>query len=76
MTRTRIEAALRRRLERGDPDIAAQPAEPAACADYVVEPRAVAEAMLASGVFVTLQTGTVIAVLVEEDEPGAGRDVA
>ena len=61
MTRTRIEAALRRRLERGE---------------YVVEPRAVAEAMLASGVFVTLQTGNVIAVLVEEDEPGAGRDVA
>jgi|SoiMethySBSTD1v2_1073268.scaffolds.fasta_scaffold665339_2 hypothetical protein len=61
MTRTRIEAALRRRLERGE---------------YVVEPRAVAEAMLASGVFVTLQTGNVIAVLVEQDEPGAGRDVA
>ena len=62
MTRTRIEAALlRRRLKRGE---------------YVVEPRAVAEAMLASGVFVTLQTGNVIAVLVEEDEPGAGRDVA
>ena len=76
MTRTRIEAALRRRLNRGDSDIAAHPAEPAACAEYVVEPRAVAEAMLASGVFVTLQTGNVIAVLVEEDEPGAGRDVA
>jgi hypothetical protein len=61
MTRTRIEAALRRRLNRGE---------------YVVDPQAVAEAMLASGVFVTLQTGNVIAVLVEEDEPGAGRDVA
>jgi hypothetical protein len=76
MTRTRIEAALRRRLNRGDHDIAAHPAEPAACAEYVVQPRAVAEAMLASGVFVTLQTGKVIAVLVEQDEPGAGRDVA
>ena len=61
MTRTRIEAALRRRLNRGE---------------YVVDPKAVAEAMLASGVFVTLQTGNVIAVLVEQDEPGAGRDVA
>jgi hypothetical protein len=61
MTRTRIEGALRRRLEQGD---------------YVIDPRAVAEAMLASGVFVTLQTGDVVAVLVEEDEPGAGRDVA
>jgi hypothetical protein len=76
MTRTRIEAALRRRLERGDSDIAAHPAEPAACANYVVDTRAVAEAMLASGVFVALQTGDVVAVLVEEDEPGAGRDVA
>ena len=40
MTRARIEAALRRRLERGE---------------YVVDPRAVAEAMLASGVFVALR---------------------
>jgi hypothetical protein len=61
MNRTRIEGALRRRLERGD---------------YVVDPRAVAEAMLASGVFVALQTGDVAAGLVEEDEPGADRDVA
>ena len=41
-----------------------------------MDERAVAEAMVASGVFVALETGQLIAVLVEEDEPGAGRDVA
>ena len=61
MTRTRIDGALRRRLERGE---------------YVVNARAVAEAMVASGVFVALETGQLVAVLVEQDEPGAGRDVA
>ena len=45
-------------------------------ASYYVDPRAVAEAMLASGVFVTLQTGNLVAVLVEEDEPEPDRDVA
>ena len=45
-------------------------------ANYRIDPRAVAEAMLASGVFITLQTGDVVAVLVEEHEPRTGRDVA
>jgi hypothetical protein len=61
MSRMGIEGALLRRLERGD---------------YVVDERAVAEAMVASGVFVALQGGQVAAVLVEEDEAGARRDVA
>jgi hypothetical protein len=65
MTRTTIEGALRRRLQQGEHGI-----------DYVVDARAVAEAMIASGVFVTLQTGNVVAVLVEQHEPGADRDVA
>jgi hypothetical protein len=61
MTRKRNDGALRRRLERRE---------------YVVNERAVAEAMIASGVFVAGQTGNLLAVLVEQDEPGAGRDVA
>ena len=61
MSRTRIEGALLRRLERGE---------------YVVDERAVAEAMVASGVFVSLEGGHLGAVLVEESEPGARRDVA
>ena len=61
MTRMRIDGALLRRLERGE---------------YVVDERAVAEAMVASGVFVALESGQFLAVLVEQDETGAGRDVA
>jgi hypothetical protein len=61
MTRTRIVRALLRRLERGE---------------YAVDERAVAEAMLASGVFVALETRELIAVLVENDDPGAARHVA
>ena len=61
MTRMRIESALLRRLQRGE---------------YVVDERAVAEAMVASGVFVTLESGQFVAVLVEENETGPGRDVA
>jgi hypothetical protein len=56
-----IDGALRRRLDEGR---------------YVVDPGAVAEAMLASGVFVALETGHFLAVLVEDHEPRAGRDVA
>jgi hypothetical protein len=61
MSCTRIEGALLRRLERGE---------------YVVDERAVAEAMVASGVFESLEGGHLVAVLVEESEPGARRDVA
>ena len=61
MTRMRIDGALQRRLERGE---------------YVVDERAVAEAMVASGVFVALERGQFSSVLVEQDETGAGRDVA
>ena len=61
MTRTRIVRALLRRLERGE---------------YVVDERAVAEAMVASGVLVALETGDLVAMLVEDDDPGAARDVA
>ena len=61
MTRMRIDGALRRRLERGE---------------YVVNERAVAEAKVASGVFVALETGQLLSFLAEQDEPGAGRDAA
>jgi hypothetical protein len=61
MTRTRIVRALLQRLERGE---------------YVVDERAVAEAMLASGVLVALETGDLAAMLVEDDDPGAARHVA
>ncbi len=61
MTRMRIDGALRRRLERGE---------------YVVDERAVAEAMVASGVFVALEAGQFLSVLAEQDETGAGRDLA
>jgi hypothetical protein len=61
MTRMRIDGALRRRLERGE---------------YVVNERAVAEAMVASGVFVALETGQLLSFLAEQDESGAGRDAA
>lgn len=61
MTRMRIDGALLRRLERGE---------------YVVDERAVAEAMVASGVFVALEWGQFLSVLAEQDETGAGRDVA
>ena len=61
MTRMRIEGALLRRLERGE---------------YVVDERAVAEAMVVSGVFVALEGGQLVAVLVEENDAAARRDVA
>jgi hypothetical protein len=56
-----IEAALLRRLERGD---------------YVVDESAVAEAMVASGVLVALQPGNLLAMLVQKDESSARHDLA
>jgi hypothetical protein len=56
-----IEAALLRRLERGE---------------YVVDESAVAEAMVASGVLVALQIGNLFTMLVENDESPARHDLA
>ena len=61
MTRMRIDGALRRRLERGE---------------YVVNERAVAEAMVASGVFVALETGRAPLRPRRAGRARAGRDAA
>jgi hypothetical protein len=56
-----IDAALLRRLQRGE---------------YAVDALAVAEAMLASGVFVALQSGDLDAALVQKRQPFARRRLA
>jgi hypothetical protein len=61
MAATRIRAMLLRRLEHGE---------------YVVDPRAVAEAMLASGVFVALEAANPVPGRVDHDEPLTGTDLA
>lgn len=61
MAATRIRAVLLRRLSRGE---------------YVVDARAVAEAMLASGVFVALEAADLMPGRVDHDEPLAGTDLA
>ena len=61
MAATRIRAVLLRRLRRGE---------------YVVDAGAVAEAMLASGVFVALEAGDLMPGGVDHDEPLPGTDLA
>jgi hypothetical protein len=61
MAVTRFRAMLLRWLEHGE---------------YVVDPSAVAEAMLASGVFVALEAANPAPGRVDHDEPLAGPDVA
>ena len=61
MAVTRIKAVLLRRLRRGE---------------YVVDAGAVAEAMLASGVFVALEAGDLMPGGVDNDEPLPGPGLA